>query len=104
VLLRRAIRNLVDNAIKHGRAPRLSVRREGRSVVIAVADSGPGIPHDQLERVLEPFARGEASRNRQTGGTGLGLAIARAVAEGHGGTLTLANGAPGLIATMRLPA
>jgi signal transduction histidine kinase len=53
--------------------------------------------------VLEPFARGEASRNRQTGGTGLGLAIARAVAEGHGGTLTLANGGPGLVATMTLP-
>jgi len=104
VLLRRAIRNLVDNALKHGRAPRLSVRRDGKNIAIAVADSGPGIEEDQLERVLEPFARGEASRNRQTGGTGLGLAIARAVAEGHGGTLTLANGGPGLIATIRLPA
>lgn len=104
VLLRRAVRNLVDNALKHGRAPRLSVRREGGHVAIAVADSGPGIPEDQLARVLEPFARGETSRNRQTGGTGLGLAIARAVAEGHGGTLSLANGGPGLVATILLPA
>jgi signal transduction histidine kinase len=103
VLLRRAVRNLIDNAVKHGGSARVSVRREQEGVAIAVTDSGPGIPEDQLEPVLAPFYRGEASRNRRTGGTGLGLAIARAVAEGHGGTLRLENGRPGLVATIQLP-
>ena len=103
VLLRRAVRNLVENALKHGGSARLSVRRSAQGVEVAVADRGPGLPEDQLERVLAPFYRGEASRNRQTGGTGLGLAIARAVAEAHGGTLTLENGRPGLVATLTLP-
>jgi signal transduction histidine kinase len=103
VLLRRAVRNLVDNALKHGGSARLSVRRSSEGIAIAVADRGPGLPDDQLERVLAPFYRGEASRNRQTGGTGLGLPIARAVAEAHGGTLRLENGHPGLVATLVLP-
>jgi signal transduction histidine kinase len=103
VLMRRAVRNLVDNAVKHGGSARISVRRSAQGVSVEVADRGPGLPPDQLERVLEPFYRGEASRNRRTGGTGLGLAIARAVAEGHGGTLTLRNGKPGLVATLFVP-
>jgi len=103
VLLRRAVRNLVDNAVKHGGSARIAVRREREGAAILVADRGPGLPEEALERVLEPFHRGDASRNRQTGGTGLGLAIARAVAEAHGGTLRLENGSPGLVATIRLP-
>jgi len=102
VLLRRAVRNLVDNAVKHGGAARLAVRREPEGAAIAVADSGPGLPEEELERVMAPFHRGDSSRNRQTGGTGLGLAIARAVVEAHGGTLRLENGHPGLVATMTL--
>jgi signal transduction histidine kinase len=103
VLMRRALRNLVDNALKHGGSARLTVATAPGEVSIAVADRGPGLPPDQIERVLEPFYRGEASRNRGTGGTGLGLAIARGIAEGHGGRLTLANGAPGLVATVTVP-
>ena len=103
VLLRRAVRNLVDNAVKHGGSARVAVRREPEGVAIAVADRGLGVPEAELERVLAPFHRGDSSRNRQTGGTGLGLAIARAVAEAHGGTLRLENGKPGLVATMILP-
>jgi signal transduction histidine kinase len=104
-LLRRAIRNLVDNAVKYGGSARVAVRREGSELLIEIRDSGPGIPEDQLAAVLEPFHRLEASRNRDTGGSGLGLAIARAVAETHEGELRLANGAGGgLIATLALPA
>jgi signal transduction histidine kinase len=104
VLLRRAIRNLIDNALKYGGVARLAVRQEGSEVAIEVSDEGPGIPPDQLDRVVEAFHRVEGSRNRETGGTGLGLAIARTVAESHGGSLRLANGERGLIATLVIPA
>jgi signal transduction histidine kinase len=104
-LVRRAMRNLVDNAIKYGGSARVSVRREGDVLSIAVRDSGPGMPPEELARAAEPFHRLETSRSRETGGTGLGLAIARAVAESHGGELRLANAeGGGLVATLVLPA
>lgn len=104
-LIRRAIRNLIDNAFTYGGSARLSVRGDGREVLVEVRDSGPGLPPDELVRVAEPFHRVESSRSRETGGTGLGLAIARAVAESHGGALRLANGeGGGLVATLVLPA
>jgi signal transduction histidine kinase len=90
-LLRRAIRNLIDNAVEYGERARVRVIAEGERAAIEVDDDGPGIPEDRIAYVLHPFERLEGSRNRQTGGAGLGLAIARAVAEGHGGTLILAN-------------
>jgi signal transduction histidine kinase len=103
-LLRRAIGNLVDNAIKYGGAARVAVRRHGDDLSIEIADDGPGLPADELERVIEPFQRLETSRNRDTGGTGLGLAIARAAAESHRGRLVLANGERGgLVAALIIP-
>jgi signal transduction histidine kinase len=103
-LLRRAIRNLVDNAVNYGGSAEVSVRLEGREALIEVADKGPGIPAAEIERVQEPFFRLEESRNRATGGTGLGLTIARAIAEGAGGTLRLANRPRGgLSATIAVP-
>jgi len=103
-LLRRALANLIDNAVRHAGDAEVSVETEADAVLIRVADHGPGIPADAIERVLEPFQRLETSRNRATGGTGLGLAIARGIAENHGGALTLSANAPhGLIATLRLP-
>jgi signal transduction histidine kinase len=103
-LLRRAVRNLVDNAVKYGGSARVAVRGEDGRVLIEVTDRGPGLPSDQLTRAAEPFYRGEASRNRETGGTGLGLAIAAAVAESHAGALRLANRPEGgLVATLEIP-
>ena len=102
VLLRRAMRNLIDNALKYGGSARVTVTA-GEQATISVSDSGPGLAPEEMERVLEPFYRVEGSRSRETGGTGLGLAIARAIAESHGGALSLANGNPGLIATITLP-
>ena len=90
-LLRRAIRNLIDNAVEYGQRARVRVVAEGRGVAIEVDDDGPGIPEDRIAHVLRPFERLEGSRSRDTGGAGLGLAIARAVAEAHGGSLMLAN-------------
>lgn len=89
--LRRAITNLIDNAVKYGERATVSLADRGGNVVIQVDDRGPGIPQDQLAKVLQPFYRVEASRNRDTGGIGLGLAIAASIAEAHGGSLRLSN-------------
>ena len=102
VMVRRALRNLIDNALKYGGSARVSVRRAKSEVQIEVADDGPGLSSEELGLVLEPFYRVESSRSRDTGGAGLGLAIAKAVAESHGGSLQLSSGAPGLIATLTL--
>ena len=102
--LKRALRNLVGNALRYGGTARVSLlEREGRAV-LQVDDDGPGIPADRIASMLEPFQRGETSRNRATGGAGLGLTLARAIAEQHGGTLVLANRPQGgLRAEIRLP-
>lgn len=108
--LRRALRNLVSNALRHGGgAARVGLSRQPGNVTITVEDDGPGIPDDDLARMLEPFTRGDPSRNRGTGGAGLGLTLARAIAEQHGGSLTLTNRAAstdkaaGLTASLTLP-
>lgn len=102
--LRRALRNLIDNALRYGDHAEVSLLRDGTEAVLRVDDHGPGIPPDRIEAMLEPFARGESSRNRETGGAGLGLALARAIAEQHRGRLVLANRpAGGLSAELRLP-
>jgi signal transduction histidine kinase len=106
--LRRALRNLVSNALRYGRRARVSLHREGDEAVLTVEDDGPGIPDHEIARMMEPFTRLEASRNSATGGAGLGLTLARAIADQHGGALALANRVDGgetkgLTATLRLP-
>lgn len=106
-LLRRAVTNLLDNAVKYGGGATASVTASSNGIEIRIADEGPGIPADQMANVLEPFYRVESSRNRESGGVGLGLAIARSVAENHGGELRLEAADPvkgGLAAIIRLPA
>lgn len=102
--LKRAVANLIDNAVKFaGRARVSTSSSEGRAVV-AVSDDGPGLPEAELEAVFEPFHRGERSRNRQTGGAGLGLAVARQAARAAGGDVILAvKPSGGLIARLDLP-
>ena len=103
-LLRRALGNLIDNALTYAGQARVSVGRAADDIEIRVEDDGPGIPEQALEAVLHPFERLEASRNRETGGAGLGLAIVRGIAEGHGGRLRLENRRPsGLAAILTLP-
>jgi signal transduction histidine kinase len=107
--LRRALRNLIGNALRYGSTAHVSLLREGEIAVIRIEDDGPGIAEADIERMQEPFVRGEPSRNSETGGAGLGLALARAIAEQHGGALHLSNriGAGGKIeglrAEIRLP-
>ena len=104
VALRRAVSNLIGNAVSYGGNASVRLDAGSDAVRITVEDSGPGIPDDELERVFEPFHRREASRNRSTGGVGLGLTIARRAVEEQGGTLTLANRpGGGLRAVIRLP-
>jgi len=103
--LKRALTNLLDNALKYGERAHAAVRPMPHSVEITIDDWGPGISEAELSRVLQPFYRVEGSRNRQTGGIGLGLAITLAVVQAHGGHLTLANRLEGgLRASVRLPA
>jgi signal transduction histidine kinase len=89
--LRRALRNLIGNALRYGHRARVSMARQNGSVVFRIDDDGPGIPESSLEAMMHPFVRGDPSRNTETGGAGLGLALARAIAEQHGGALQLAN-------------
>ena len=103
--LRRAIANLVDNALKYGSDVSVALEGGRGESVVRVCDRGPGIPPEHLARAVQPFYRVESSRSRDTGGSGLGLAIAKDIVEGHGGELTLENReGGGLCATVRLPA
>jgi two-component system, OmpR family, sensor kinase len=102
--LRQVVANLLANAAAHtppGTAVRVRVAAEGGDALIEVADDGPGIPADALERVFERFYRVDASRARASGGTGLGLSIVAAIAEAHGGRATVAS-EPGRGATFRI--
>jgi signal transduction histidine kinase len=109
ILLRRAIRNLIDNAVQHGGNAMVAVKIADAKVRISIDDNGPGIPDDQIEALFEPFARAEQSRGRATGGSGLGLTIARAIARNLNGDITLRNRAAdgerpsGLTALISLP-
>lgn len=104
-LIRRALRNLIGNAILYGKAADISVEKSGDRLMIHVDDDGPGIAADKIDAMFEPFLRGESSRNRATGGSGLGLTLARAIARDHGGDIILKNRENGgLRATLSLPA
>lgn len=103
-LMRRAVRNLIENAIKYGHTADVRIDARADRVAIIVADNGPGIDADQLETVFDPFTRLETSRNRETGGIGLGLALARSIVREAGGDIVLANRPEGgLSATITLP-
>jgi two-component system sensor histidine kinase BaeS len=100
--------NLLDNALRHtpenGQVVVHVARKDG-DVVLAVTDSGPGVPAESLPRLFERFWRADSSRSRRTGGSGLGLAIARQIVEGHGGCIWAENiPAGGLRVSFSLPA
>ncbi|MEP3264384.1 MAG: HAMP domain-containing sensor histidine kinase [Hyphomicrobiales bacterium] len=88
---RRAVRNIIENAIKYGTRAHVSVSTSSNEALVTVEDEGPGIPEPDIERVMDGFVRLETSRNRETGGSGLGLAIARGILREQGGDLHLEN-------------
>ncbi|MFD1535010.1 HAMP domain-containing sensor histidine kinase [Pseudonocardia aurantiaca] len=104
--LARVVRNLVDNARRHARSRVVvTVRRDGPSAVIEVADDGPGVPAADRARVFERFVRLDDARARADGGSGLGLAIVSEVVAAHGGTVTVEEGPNGgALFRVRLPA
>lgn len=102
--LKRALGNLIDNAVKYGQSAHIVSVDGATELRISIEDHGPGIAEADLARVVEPYVRLESSRSRETGGVGLGLSIARDAAALHGGTLRLDNLASGgLRATLLLP-
>lgn len=104
VALRRLVANLAENAVKYGQRARARVFADHGAAIIEIDDDGPGVPPAELDRVFDPFYRGEPSRNRETGGIGLGLAVVRSVARAHGGDVTLRNReGGGLTARVSLP-
>jgi signal transduction histidine kinase len=103
-VLKRAVTNLIDNAVAHGKNVAVRIEDSAAWLRVVVEDDGPGIPEADLARVTEPFVRLDASRSLDTGGVGLGLAIVRDAAAYHGGTLVLENrDSGGLRATLQLP-
>ena len=102
--IRRALRNVIENAVRYGGSATLGWISADGEIEISVTDRGPGIPTAELERVFDPFFRLEESRSLETGGHGLGLSIARSILRAQGGEISLANHPDGgLIATIRLP-
>ena len=102
--LKRALANLVSNAVKYGGAAEIALSETGEGLRVTVSDRGPGIPEEARERVFAPFYRLEASRSRDTGGTGLGLAVARSIVRRHGGDITLGDRpGGGLVVSVNLP-
>lgn len=102
--LRRCLDNLVANAVRYGHVARIHLTDHPDHICIEICDEGAGIPEDELDWVLAPFYRVEASRNRNSGGVGLGLSIAHDIARRHRGQLRLRNGERfGLVVTLTLP-
>ena len=83
--LRRAIANLIQNALRYAGSAEVWLAADDTEITLEVPDRGPGIPEDRREAMFRPFIRGDPSRNRETGGTGLGLPLTRSTLRAHGG-------------------
>ncbi|MGI0119094.1 ATP-binding protein [Zooshikella sp. RANM57] len=104
IALRRALRNLLENAVRYGEQAQVDLSETEHYIKIRVTDHGPGIPQEKINEVLKPFFRLEGSRNSNSGGIGLGLTITKDIIQNHGGQLILNNLSPkGLEAIIKLP-
>jgi signal transduction histidine kinase len=102
--LKRALQNLLENAVSYGLRARVALSVTADQLNIVIDDNGPGISEQDRERIFEPFVRLESSRNRETGGVGLGLSIARSIIRSHGGDIMLNNRVEGgLRVSVQLP-
>ncbi len=103
--LRRAFRNVLNNAERHAaRVVRVTVREDDGMIEVVLADDGPGIPVEYYDRIFERFGRVDDARARDAVSTGLGLAITREIIEAHGGRITVEAGDPGARFVIRIPA
>lgn len=89
--LKRAFTNLINNAVRFAQHVNVMIYKKHKSIIVRITDDGPGIPKKDLQKVFEPFYRGEYSRSRNTGGVGLGLAVTRDIITAHNGKITLQN-------------
>lgn len=90
-LLKRALSNLINNALLYGNKARINLNLIGNNIEVSISDAGPGIEDSDLQNVFMPFYRGDASRSRSSGGTGLGLTIAKEIIQKHNGKVSLNN-------------
>jgi signal transduction histidine kinase len=101
------LRNLVDNALRHGadaaEPPSVTLTSDAGTVTLVVRDHGPGVPEEQLAHLAQAFYRPDSARTRAAGGVGLGLYLCRLVAQAHGGSFSVRNAQPGLAVTVTLP-
>jgi signal transduction histidine kinase len=103
--IRRAVTNLIDNAVKYAGAAQVRIVREQSRIAIVIDDDGPGIPPEEQDKVFAPFYRLDPARDPEKAGVGLGLSVARTIARQHGGDVTLANRDDGgLSVRLELPA
>ncbi|WP_340117313.1 ATP-binding protein [Pelagibius sp. 7325] len=103
VSLRRAIRNVLENAVNYGNRAHITLDSDDYGVSIEIVDEGPGVPDEMLDDIFEPFFRVDEARNTETGNVGLGLAIARTIVHKHGGTIRATNVLSGLKLRIWLP-
>lgn len=103
VAIQRVMENLIDNAVKYGFEARLKLEVFAGEACVTVADSGPGIPPEELEDVFKAYHRGAQARASGKSGVGLGLVVSRSTVRAHGGELTLRAAERGLVAEVRLP-
>lgn len=102
--LKRAVTNLLENAVKYGGGAQVAIAESDREIRIVIEDDGPGIPLEELSNVFTPFYRVEKSRSLETGGVGLGLSVARTIVHAQGGEIRLENRhRGGLCATVEMP-
>jgi signal transduction histidine kinase len=102
--LKRAIGNLIDNALHYGKQVEIAVRHTGTHIEITIRDHGPGVPQAAFANLFDPYVRLDHGRRQNSSGMGLGLGIARGIVKAHGGELLLANDpAGGFRATVSLP-
>ncbi len=103
VSLKRAFRNLIENAVKYGTRADVLIAERMNNLVVSIIDQGPGFDPELAGELVQPFARLEPSRNRETGGNGLGLSIANSIINRHGGTLTFERRPNGFVTDVSLP-
>ena len=89
--LKRALSNLVDNALKYGDKAKITLNKRRGYAIVTIEDNGPGIPEQDFDKVFSPFYRGDQSRSKQTGGIGLGLAVAHNIIQAHQGQIDIYN-------------
>ncbi|MDB4323582.1 HAMP domain-containing histidine kinase [Akkermansiaceae bacterium] len=103
-LLRRALSNIIRNAVRYAEGIELKVAEKGDVICFEVLDRGPGIPAEWLDQIFEPFTRPDTARTREAGGAGLGLAIAKTCIESLGGSISAKNRSEGgLIVVLEVP-